>query len=531
MAHRRGHRPEPQAKTPATRLLEAAQDPQAATVGWIRALRGKDLHNAALVALDYRTGDVLAYVGSAGYYRDRPRQPQVRAEVRRRRRRLPPARLGLEADPLREPRSTPGRSPRAASCSTSRPSSTAARTGHRATPTSSSAARSSSARRSSTRSTSRRSGPSSGSAARPSRTGPRRWASASQGGSEALPPGRPRRRARHGRGPAARPDLGLRRRIANGGVHVPPRMILEVRGPDGQVVCKAPEPEARRRRCQPAGRVPRHRHPRRATPTRKQNPIWASRARDPQRAGRQAPPGRGQDRHRERRPRPRDVRLPRAAEGPGRSRPSRSGIWMGNSDHSQPARRAKPAISLTAAAPLWHAFVARRTRRSGRSPGFPRPSERRHGDDRRVVGRQAGPVDPGHAQGVVHRRDAARRRSTPIDQAGLLYSAACGGWRVDPVKAELGPGRWDADVADWLRPRPARPRRRPGRFDSRTAYFWGERSWGGTIVGPCAEAEAQAERRGHAADGSARPGRRAARPAAVAAGDPRPDSEAHAVIR
>ncbi|HXG40926.1 MAG TPA: transglycosylase domain-containing protein, partial [Candidatus Limnocylindrales bacterium] len=37
---------------------------------WIARLRGKDLHNAALVAIDYRTGDVLAYVGSAGYYRE-----------------------------------------------------------------------------------------------------------------------------------------------------------------------------------------------------------------------------------------------------------------------------------------------------------------------------------------------------------------------------------------------------------------------------------------------------------------------------
>ena len=36
---------------------------------WVRALRGKDLHNGALVALDYRTGDVLAYAGSAGYNR------------------------------------------------------------------------------------------------------------------------------------------------------------------------------------------------------------------------------------------------------------------------------------------------------------------------------------------------------------------------------------------------------------------------------------------------------------------------------
>jgi len=35
---------------------------------WINALRGKDLHNGSLVTLDYRTGDVLAYAGSAGYY-------------------------------------------------------------------------------------------------------------------------------------------------------------------------------------------------------------------------------------------------------------------------------------------------------------------------------------------------------------------------------------------------------------------------------------------------------------------------------
>jgi membrane peptidoglycan carboxypeptidase len=35
---------------------------------WIEALRGKKIHNGALIALDYRTGRVLAYVGSADYY-------------------------------------------------------------------------------------------------------------------------------------------------------------------------------------------------------------------------------------------------------------------------------------------------------------------------------------------------------------------------------------------------------------------------------------------------------------------------------
>jgi peptidoglycan glycosyltransferase len=42
------------------------------TPGWIDFLRGKGIHNGALVALDYKTGDILAYVGSANYYaRDR----------------------------------------------------------------------------------------------------------------------------------------------------------------------------------------------------------------------------------------------------------------------------------------------------------------------------------------------------------------------------------------------------------------------------------------------------------------------------
>ncbi len=37
---------------------------------WSRRLSGRGPRNGAMVAMDYRTGDVLAYVGSAGYYRD-----------------------------------------------------------------------------------------------------------------------------------------------------------------------------------------------------------------------------------------------------------------------------------------------------------------------------------------------------------------------------------------------------------------------------------------------------------------------------
>jgi membrane peptidoglycan carboxypeptidase len=46
---------------------------------WVRNLESKDVHNGAIVALDYQTGELVAYVGSADYYSavDRPEfQPQ-----------------------------------------------------------------------------------------------------------------------------------------------------------------------------------------------------------------------------------------------------------------------------------------------------------------------------------------------------------------------------------------------------------------------------------------------------------------------
>ena len=48
-----GDRPEPSRRA-AERLYSRTKIP-AAERSWIRALRGKDLHNAALVAIDYRT--------------------------------------------------------------------------------------------------------------------------------------------------------------------------------------------------------------------------------------------------------------------------------------------------------------------------------------------------------------------------------------------------------------------------------------------------------------------------------------------
>jgi membrane peptidoglycan carboxypeptidase len=59
----------PQAKTLSAmkNQLKAAKIPQA-DWGWLLYLRGKNINNDAGVALDYRTGQIYAYAGSAGYY-------------------------------------------------------------------------------------------------------------------------------------------------------------------------------------------------------------------------------------------------------------------------------------------------------------------------------------------------------------------------------------------------------------------------------------------------------------------------------
>ena len=101
---------------------------------------------------------------------------------------------------------------------------------------------------------------------------------------------------------------------------------------------------------------------------------------------------------------------------------------------------------------------------------------------------------------MVHLKGTQPGARRAIDEPGLLYRAACGCWRVDPVKAELGPTAWRVDVADWLR----RAFRGPGvvgRFDSATAYFWGEGSWGGPLAGSCFRPRAERGDGGGRGDG------------------------------
>ena len=54
----------PQAKDPAAYAKQIGVRYQT----WMARLRNKDVHNGALVAIDYQTGEIVAYVGSADYY-------------------------------------------------------------------------------------------------------------------------------------------------------------------------------------------------------------------------------------------------------------------------------------------------------------------------------------------------------------------------------------------------------------------------------------------------------------------------------
>jgi membrane peptidoglycan carboxypeptidase len=47
---------------------------------WMRKLENLEVNNGAMIALDYQTGEVLAYVGSAGYYRDDATTPQFQPQ-------------------------------------------------------------------------------------------------------------------------------------------------------------------------------------------------------------------------------------------------------------------------------------------------------------------------------------------------------------------------------------------------------------------------------------------------------------------
>jgi membrane peptidoglycan carboxypeptidase len=256
-------------------------------------------------------------------------------------------------------------------------------------------------------------------------------------------------------------------------------MILEVRDPTGKVIYDAGKPQPKRAISPQAAFLVSDILQGNTDP--RQNPIWsaaleitngpggtrrpvavktgtANDARDLATYGYLAPP--------------KDPAAPGIAVG----------LWMGNSDHSNP-RAAKPATSLTGAAPLWHAFVRDLSRKKPVASFKPPKGVVRARIDAWTGGRPGPWTRETVSEWFISGTQPGAKGA--VDPPGLLYTQACGGWRVDPLKAELGPTVWDHDVLNWL----ARARRGvgvTGPYDTRTAYFWGRSGWGGPLLGTCA---------------------------------------------
>src|SRR6188474_1371756 len=463
----------PNASRRAAERLYSRMKVPAAERSWLRSLRGKDLHNAALVAMDYRTGDVLAYAGSAGYGRDdlASRKFEPKYDVAGDGARQPGSawKPVLYAAAFDAKRLTPGSLLLDVTTEFDRRQDWAPRDADQ-----------------------RERGPVLVRRALQYSLNIPAVRALERVGSERVAATAEKMGIRFMGGSQAFQQAGLAGAlgtvevrpfdltqaygtIANGGVHVPPRMVLEVLGADGHVVWQAGNPKGTRAVSSGAAYLVNDILQGNTDPA--QNDIWAEKLE--LRAG---------GRHRPTAVKTGTTNDARDLGTYGFLAPTKSGlglvvgVWMGNSDHSYP-RSAKPATSLTAAAPLWRAFMREYTKKWPIT-AFKRPKDVVEAKIDAWSGGRPGPWtrDTTTEWFIKGTQPGAGKA---IDKPGLLYRIACGSWRVDPVKAELGPASWRIDVADWLR----RAFRGPGvvgRLDSATAYFWHESSWGGPLAGSCA---------------------------------------------
>jgi membrane peptidoglycan carboxypeptidase len=264
--------------------------------------------------------------------------------------------------------------------------------------------------------------------------------------------------------------------FANGGQLASRRLILQIEGPDGKVVHRFKPKLVQAISPQSAFLIT---NVLAGNTDPSQNPIWADSL-----AVRNGP-------HGARRPAAaktgttndtRDFTTfgylapPKARDQPGVV----VGVWMGNSDHSEP--RGREVTSLDGPSRVWQSFMRDYSRKtpvaSFRPPkgvvkatidawtgGRPGPWTRQRTQEWFISGTQ-----PGSARA--------------IDRPGLMYRRACGAWAVDLLQAELGPAAWDDDVMSWMRRARSGTGRR-GVEGTATAYLYGRHGWGGPIAGPC----------------------------------------------
>jgi membrane peptidoglycan carboxypeptidase len=162
------------------------------------------------------------------------------------------------------------------------------------------------------------------------------------------------------------------------------------------------------------------------------------------------------------------------------------GVWMGNSDHRQPTLGDRLIFAADGPGEVWHSFM-REYMKGKPVAEFERPKGLVEQTIDAYSGGRPGPwtrdtVSEWFINGTQPGGNDA------VDPPGILYTQQCGTWMVDPVKAENrgAPAIWTNADRDWAR-RAARGPGVAGAYGTRTSYFWGRASWGGPITsgGPC----------------------------------------------
>jgi membrane peptidoglycan carboxypeptidase len=452
-------------------ILDAYEVPKKERA-WITNLRGKDLQNGAIVAIDYRTGDVRAYAGSAGYYRDDLANPKF--------------------DPKYDAAGAAARQPGSAfkpivyatgfEQGVLTPGSLLLDITTRFNPSGSWAPRDADFLDR---------GPVLAREALQYSLNVPAIRALEKVGVEALADQSASLGIRYNGGRTTLVQAGLSGAIGtvevrpidltaaygafgNGGILMPPRMILEVRDSSGNVVWSPPEDPGRDAISPQSAYL--------VTDILlgntdgKQNPFWSKvlevlNGPDKERRPVAAKTGTSND--------ARDVSTYGYVAAPEDDGPAWAiGAWMGNSDHSKPDAKS-PATSLTSVAPMWRAYVRELTNKDPIAK-FERPD----GISTATIDLWSG-GSPG-AWTRQTRKELFIAGTEPgaggaIDEPGLLYSRCGGSWAVNVVKAERGPDHWLEDVRDWA----ARARRGTGvkgELNSSTAYFWFREGWGGPIA-------------------------------------------------
>jgi len=163
------------------------------------------------------------------------------------------------------------------------------------------------------------------------------------------------------------------------------------------------------------------------------------------------------------------------------------GVWMGNSNHTPPTAGTQNFFSSDGPGQVWHTFLEDFMRGKPVAE-FARPSKGlvQETTDAYSGGRPGPWTKDTVSEWYIAGTEPSSQN--PIDPPGLLYNKQCGTYYVDPVAVENpgAPSTWIEADKDWARRAAHGPGVASSRFGTRTAYLHGQSSWGGQIfAGTC----------------------------------------------